>query len=183
MSTVPIDRETLCKSAPNAEKLVEIYEAWSRITYLSAPKDGEIIQDIVMLEDTTITQHAPLMGVKPGKEKAEPVWKMASQLRHIFKVISLTRHGMLTAVHPKGTAMALLFTAHVKAKLIPCYAMKEDILFIFEVADDKEGTLQISSIHEHRAKAPEGALVILEETYYWPGDAKFVNYSFSPDDA
>jgi hypothetical protein len=181
MSTDPIDRETLCKSAPNAEKLVEIYEAWSRITYLSAPKDGETIKDIAK-EDATFMQHAPVFGVKPGKEKTRLLWKLAGQVHTLVKVVRLSRLNMLTAVHPEGTAIALLFTVNATVKCCPCYTLKEDILFIIEVADD-EGTLQMSAIHEHQAKTPESALTILGESYNWPGDTQFVNYSFSTDDS
>jgi hypothetical protein len=160
---------------------VEIYEAWSRINYLAAPKDGETIKDIAK-EDATFVQHAPLMGIKPGKEKAVALWKVSDQVRTIGMAVRFSRHGLLTAVHPKGTAMALLFTVQLNAKFFPCYTLKEDMLFIFEVTDD-EGTLKMSAIHEHQTQTPEGALTILGESYNWPGDTKFVNYSFGADDS
>lgn len=173
-----VDRDTLCKSAPNAERLVEIYEIWSRINYLRTPKDDETVKDIAH-EDATILQHAPVMGVKEGKEKAQPIWDVSAQVVKMMPLINISRNDMVTAVHPEGTSLAVLMTIHLKLKFVPCYTMKVPMLFVFKAVADDEGTLKMSAINEHEAKTEEEGLKILQEEYNWPTESKFVDYTFS----
>lgn len=118
----------------------------------------------------TLTAHAPLWGVKEGKEEAVPVADVRKQLARILRFGGRpARHDMHVAVHPNGRSMALFFEIRARFGFVPIVLQRVPLAFVVEAVDTGHG-LRISEIHEWAATGPDAANRILVDQHDWPVD-------------
>jgi hypothetical protein len=173
------ERGRLAATAKDGEKLIGVFEAWSRMVGFvpGAYKDDTVSRWIK--PDATFNVYPPLYGNK--KTVSQPVENVYKTLKGMFPFLHgnhPVQHDKRITLHPDGLSLAVACRVTGALKLFCCCnLMKESIVLYFKVEPDDAGQFRIVEGHEYPAATLAEASVVLQEKHGFPaGDLVWEEY-------
>jgi len=160
-------------AAPNAEKMIVVADAVMRQIWYG----GDITTSTT--PGCCLKAHAPIYGIKPGKDKTTPILHIQKTIAGGFmKVAKFSRRDVEIAIHPDGSAISVFETVSGHLKCCPCCnLMVQPLIMVMKMEDDGNGVLKACEVHELAAKTPLESKQLLVEKLGWPSDTQYVSCS------
>lgn len=125
-----------------------------------------------LMNDCTLTAHAPMWGTRVGQEKAVPAQVVRRRLARILWFVHIERHQMHLAWHPDGHGACLCFFIKIRVRGVPWNLATVPIAFILHFVQTASGA-RIAEIHERSAATPDEARRVIVEECGWPDTTRF----------
>jgi hypothetical protein len=158
------------------DDLLELLNMWASLFgWTSGRIDVDRDMSACLLEDCTLTVHAPMWGTREGQEQVVPADVVRRRLAWALWFVHIERHQMHLAWHPDGRGVCLFFLIQVQVRGVPWNLATVPIAFIMRFVDTAAGP-RVAEIHERSAATTEEARRVLVDQCGWPDTTRFVSH-------